>query len=89
MRNGDLVRSFINGACEGKGSNLQIRGNRLINYTTCIAYRVGSLILLNGDHYSATTSRHQNLIRREGYKVEEMSEENLKKYVFETYEEVI
>lgn len=89
MRNGDLVSNFINGACEGKGSNLKIEGNRLINYTTCIAYRLGNTIYLNSTKYSQTTSRHQNQIRREGYKVIEMKEKELKEFVYKTLDEVI
>lgn len=89
MRNADLVNNFINGACEGKGSNLKIEGNQLINYTTCIAYRIGNTVYLNNTKYSSTTSVHQNRIRREAYNVVEMSEEELKRFVYESFSEVI
>lgn len=66
MRNNELVKAFLNGATEGKGSNLRIEGRKLINYSTVIAYKIKTKgILLNGQNYSPTTSRHQNQIRRE------------------------
>lgn len=65
MRNYDLVLNFLAGATTGKGSNLYIDDNKLINYSTCIAFRKDSrTIVLNGQRYSQTTSIHQNRIRR-------------------------
>lgn len=65
MRNKELIADFINGATEGKGSNLRIEGRKLINYATVIAYRLeGNGMLLNGENYSSTTTVHQNVIRR-------------------------
>ena len=65
MKNKDVIKNFIHGEKEGSGSNLFINNNRLINYSTCIAYRKDNgMILLNGQKYSSTTSVHQNVIRR-------------------------
>lgn len=65
MRNEEVIKAFINGEEKGSGSNLFINGNKLINYSTCIAYRKDNgMILLNGEHYSRTTSKYQNMFRR-------------------------
>jgi hypothetical protein len=71
MKTRDLVRDFLNGATSGKSSNLLVEGNKLINYQTCIAYRIGSTVHLNAQKYSQTTSVHQNQIRREAITVVE------------------
>lgn len=69
MRNAELITRFINGETEGKGSNLIIEGQKLINYSTVIAFRkTNGTILLNRQHYSPTTSVHQNRIYRESPK---------------------
>lgn len=66
MRNNDLIREFINGATTGKGSNLEIKGQELVNYTTTIAFRTHKGdILLNRHDYSRTTKVHQNRIAYE------------------------
>ena len=64
MEKRSLIKSFINGATKGTGSNLTIEGNNLINYSTVIAKREGNKILLNNRKYSKTTSRNQNIIRQ-------------------------
>lgn len=89
MRNNDLIERFIQGETKAKGSNLKIEGNKLINYTTCIAYRIGRTIYLDSNQYSSTTSRHQNYIRRNAYNVVEMAHDELKKFVFDNYDAVI
>lgn len=67
MKATEVTESFIHGAEEGNASNILINKNRLINYATCIAYRRNDgVILLNGQKYSSTTSKHQNIIRRSG-----------------------
>lgn len=76
MKNVDLIREFIQwGATKGKGSNLYIEGNKLINWTTCIAYRHGNKIYLNGNKYSQTTSGHQNYMRRNFHCIVEIETE--------------
>lgn len=66
MKNNDLIDSFINGATEGKASNLRIEGDKLIQYRTVIAYRCASkLFFINGEHYSPTTSRVQNYLKKQ------------------------
>jgi len=64
MEKRSLIESFINGATKGSGSNLIIKDNELINYSTVIAKREGNKILLNNRKYSPTTSRNQNIIRQ-------------------------
>ena len=85
MKTSDLIDSFINGATEGKASNLKIDDNKLINYQTCIAWRLDNNdILLNGQRYSNTTSVHQNRIRRSNVVVKEISSaESFNKYIDE------
>jgi len=64
MNKKDLLQSFVNGAVTGRGSNLIIKDNELINYSTIIAKRKAGKILLNSNKYSPTTSRNQNIIRQ-------------------------
>lgn len=77
MRNKEVVRSFVNGAEKGRGSNLYIEGDKLINYSTVIAKRQGSKILINKKHYSKTTSTHQNRLKRFSNNYELVSEQEL------------
>ena len=65
MKNIDLIRKFTQGATDGVGSNLYIAGNDLVNYTTIIASRVPGGVRLNARRYSMTTTRVQNVIRKE------------------------
>lgn len=64
MKNRELIEKFAKGAKYGVGSNLYIVGDDLINYTTIIASRCDGGVKLNSRHYSATTSKNQNMIRR-------------------------
>jgi len=64
MNKKDLLQSFVNGAVTGRGSNLIIKDNELINYSTVIAKREGNKILLNNRKYSKTTTVNQNIIRQ-------------------------
>ena len=59
-----LIESFVNGAVTGSSSNLIIRDNELINYSTVIAKREAGKILLNSNKYSKTTTVNQNIIRQ-------------------------
>lgn len=63
MRNRDLIFEFLTGGRFGTGSNLCIRGNKLINYQTPIAIWHGGVLYLNVKKYSPTTTRNQNLIK--------------------------
>lgn len=82
MKNRELIGCFINGATAGRGSNLVINGDKLINYNTCIAKRVNGEILLNGQWYSTSTRRNQNSVRALGNNVIEFqTEEDFNEYV--------
>lgn len=63
----ELVEAFVNGYQEGKASRgrLYIEGDKLINYNTCIAERMGQEMLINITKYSPTTSKHQNRLLAE------------------------
>lgn len=79
MNKSELIKGFVLGYVTGTGSNLYIVGRRLINYSTTIAYRVSDTIILNAQKYSVTTSKNQNIIKREatarGIKVIEIPDE--------------
>lgn len=77
MKNKELISNFINGESKGKCGNLSIKGNKLINYYTCIAYRIGNQIYLNAQKYSQTTTKNQNILRRESYNITEYETENI------------
>lgn len=64
MRIIDLIREFEKGAFKGKSSSMHIEGNRLYSYNTIVAIRVSHGVLLNEKHYSVTTTRQQNKIRK-------------------------
>lgn len=64
MKNKDLIYNFIIGYSEGKGSNLYIEGDCLVNYSTVIAKRSPEGLLLNARKYSVTTSKNQTYIRQ-------------------------
>lgn len=63
MRNYDLIKHFIEGETKGKGSNLYIDRDELVNYSTVIATRRGSHIIANSTKYSATTNKNQSYVR--------------------------
>jgi hypothetical protein len=63
MKNAEVIRKFVQGDTQGKGSNLYINNNNLVNYSTIIARRINGKIYLNNTKYSQTTSRIQNMIR--------------------------
>ena len=67
MRVEELVLNYISGGNMGQasGGRLRIEGDDLINYSTVIATRDNNgEIILNGERYSRSTTRHQNVIRR-------------------------
>lgn len=77
MRNADVVNNFIDGIDDCKGSNLYSESGELINYTTLIALRHQTGLILNGDDYSSTTKVHQNRIRRSGVNYIETTEKGI------------
>jgi hypothetical protein len=58
------LRTITNGIYEYQGRTLQTDGNKLINYSTIIAYFENDTLYLNTKKYSVTTSKIQNTIRR-------------------------
>ena len=90
MTTTELVENFVHhGATAGSASNkrLRIEGDKLINYSTVIAVRTNSAIVLNGKTYSMTTTKHQNRIRRNAESkwglelIEVDTEEEVKSYL--------
>lgn len=73
MNTYDLIINFLNGWSAGTASNKRLRivGNKLYNYSTCIAIRKGNNLYVNNCYYSRTTSKHQNRLKNnaEGYNV--------------------
>lgn len=67
MSNQEVINRFKNGQ-SGKSSNgnlwISYDGDRLFNYSTCIAQRLenGSFVV-NSTKYSPTTSKIQNYVR--------------------------
>lgn len=81
----DLIRSFVKGGTDLKGSNLYTRTNytlgitELVNYRTTIAIYdyTTNCVFLNNTKYSVTTSKNQNYIRRYSDKIQELSHSEL------------
>ena len=67
MKNKDIIRRFLNkgGDASNYSKNLHIIGNKLINYSTIIAMWDNGKLLISNRKYSPTTSKHQNMIKRE------------------------
>ena len=65
MKNIDVIKLFVSGATKGKTKNLYIDGDRLINYSTVIAKRVGGVFYVNGTKYSHSTSTIQGALKVE------------------------
>lgn len=63
MRNRDLVERFFDGYTSGRGSNLYIDGDKLVEYSTTLAQRVPGGYVLNLGKYSRTTSKIQTWIK--------------------------
>jgi hypothetical protein len=65
MTTKQIIANFVNGATKGKASSVEIAGDRLYNYATVIAQRINGCIHINTTRYSMTTTKHQNVLRRE------------------------
>ena len=66
MRNIEVIKQFLNKSSGNSDSkNLISDGVRLINYNTCIAEWIDSLLLVNVTKYSSSTSRIQNMLLNE------------------------
>jgi hypothetical protein len=67
MKNQEVVKAFVNGETEKKGSHLFIEGNVLYSYGYHfpLIVRLFGGYLINIDSYSRTTSKHQGMIIRE------------------------
>ena len=62
MRNEDVVKGFRDGL-QVHSEHLSSENDKLYSYSTCIAQWIGNRVYLNCTKYSATTSRHQSLVR--------------------------
>lgn len=63
-----ISRSYYNTSIiESHTGNLYISegGNRLMNYNTCLAEFTGNTVYINETKYSSTTSKIQNMLKRE------------------------
>lgn len=69
MPNYDLIKRFTEGDIKGKGSNLYIEGNNLVNYQTVIATRRGEVVILCNHNYSPTTGKNQSYVRNHSTKL--------------------
>jgi hypothetical protein len=65
MTTQNVINLFVSGATKGKASSISIEGDKLFNYSTVIAQRVNGEIVLNATRYSMTTTKHQNVLKRE------------------------
>ena len=68
MKNVDVLVAFINGESKAKTRTLFIDGDRLFNYSTCIAERKleddGDSFIVNVSKYSNATTTIQNQLLR-------------------------
>ena len=64
MKNTDVIKAFIYGE-QAHTLNLMSSGDKLINYSTCIAQRKDGQIYVTDAEFSTTTSKIQNALRRE------------------------
>lgn len=60
----DVIKAFVYGE-QAHTLNLMSSGDKLINYSTCIAQRKDGQIYVTGTKFSKTTSIIQNALRRE------------------------
>ena len=61
LSNKAVVENFAVGK-NSHNRNLESRGTRLINYSTCLAQFYGGKLLINTTKYSVSTSKVQNLL---------------------------
>ena len=64
MKNIDVIKAFIYGE-QAHTLNLMSSGDKLINYSTCIAQRKDGQVYVTDTKFSETTSVIQNALRRE------------------------
>ena len=64
MKNRDVISKFLREE-RGKTTHLQSIDNKLINYSTIIAYIKDTTLYLNTTKYSRTTSTIQNELKRQ------------------------
>ena len=89
----ELIKNFVKGGYNLKGSNLYTRTNNtlgiteLINYSTTIAIYdyTTNCVFLNNTKYSVTTSKNQNYIRRYSDKIQELSHSELMSFLDKLY----
>ena len=69
LANIDIIKNFEAGI-NSHNRNLESRGTRLINYSTCIAQFYNNKLYINITKYSVSTSKIQSLVRWwfDGYK---------------------
>lgn len=81
MKNEEVVKAFVNGAIEGSNSTkslrivkgvrdiVEVKRTFLYSYNTPIGYRVWNVttdkFFIVNKKFSKTTSRHQNLLKKE------------------------
>ena len=58
------LRTIVNGYYSYKGRTLWTKGNKLINYSTRIAYIEGNNLYINVKKYSSTTSHIQSKLKQ-------------------------
>ena len=75
MRNQEVISKFAHFAESAATANVRSTGDKLFNYTTCIAQRHEGKVIVNVTRYSVTTSKIQNYLCRElsGYNVIEVT----------------
>lgn len=73
LKNAEVVKNFVGrfGDCESHTGNLYSMGNKLYSYNTVIAQYIGGELVVNATKYSTSTSRIQNMVRREAYRYTE------------------
>lgn len=64
MKNLDVIKAFIYGE-QAHTLNLISTGDKLINYSTCIAQRKDGQIYVTDTKFSQSTSKIQNALRKE------------------------
>lgn len=64
MKNLDVIKAFIYGDTLHT-TNLRSTGDKLINYSTCIAQRKDGQIYVTDTKFSISTSKIQNALRKE------------------------
>lgn len=61
MNNQQVIDAFVNERTgRSSNGNLYSTGGKLINYSTCIAQRIGRQIIFNRTRYSVSTSKIQS-----------------------------